>query len=187
MMPASGLLLSALLLVLGPAWAAEVVVQVTRSDEALEVQATAEFRGEMHRTWQVLTGYERYADFIPDMHLSRVVVRDGSRVEVEQKGEARILFIGFPIDVRMSVIEYPRERIVSRATAGNFREMLGEYRLEEGRGRMKLHYTGRLVPDFIVPPVIGTLVFRHNIETSFRALVGEIERRHAQPGPPKGE
>lgn len=186
-MPASSLLLPALLFLLGPAWAAEVVVHVTRSGELLEVQATAEFRGEMHRTWEVLTGYERYAEFIPEMHVSRVVSREGSRVEVEQKGEARILFVGFPIDVRLSVVEYPRERIVSRATGGNFREMLGEYRLEEARGRMKLHYSGRLVPDFIVPPVIGTLIFRHNIETTFRALVDEIERRQPQAPPPKGE
>jgi hypothetical protein len=29
-----------------------------------------------------------------------------------------------------------------------------------------------------VPPLIGTWVLRHNVETSFEALVNEIVRRH---------
>lgn len=98
-----------------------------------------------------------------------------------------MLFVGFPIDVRLTVTEYPFERVVSRATAGNFREMLGAYRLHEEEGKMRLHYTGRMIPDFAIPPLVGTLVFRHNIETTFRALVEEIERRQPQQPPPKGE
>ena len=184
-MTVRGLLFAAFVLAAAPARAAEIQVHVARVGEALEVDASAEFPGTVPRTWQVLTAYERYADFIPDMQSSRVVARDGPRVEVEQKGQARLLFLGFPIDVRLSVTEYPQERVVSRATAGNFREMLGSYKLEEAKGRVRLHYTGRLMPDFPIPPLIGTLVFRHNIEATFRALVEEIERR--QPQPPKAE
>lgn len=32
------------------------------------------------------------------------------------------------------------------------------------------------VPDFYVPPLIGTLVLSHNVESAFRALVNEMER-----------
>lgn len=166
---------------------AEVAVHVVRAGDALHVEASAEFRGTIPRTWEVLTGYERYAEFIPDMQRSRVVSRIGNHVEVQQNGHARLLFLGFPIDVRLSVTEYPPERIVSRATGGNFREMLGTYRLEDEKGRVRLVYTGRLVPDFAVPPVLGTLVFKHNIETTFRALVEEIERQQAPAMPPKSD
>jgi hypothetical protein len=58
------------------------------------------------------------------------------------------------------------------------------YTLEAGQGRVLLRYTGRMVPDFYVPPLIGTLVLRHSVETSFRALVDEIERRQALPQKP---
>lgn len=182
---ASRLLVAGLAFAAGCAHAADIQVVVGRSGEALVVEATAEFRGSLTRTWQVLTSYERYAEFIPDMQVSRIVSRDGHRVEVEQKGQARVLFVGFPIDVRLIVTEYPYERVVSRATAGNYHEMLGTYQLDEAKGRVRLHYAGRMIPDFTVPPLVGTLVFRHNIEATFRALVGEIERR--QPQPPKGE
>lgn len=51
------------------------------------------------------------------------------------------------------------------------------------QGRVLVRYSGRLVPDFYVPPVIGTLVFRRSVETTFAALVDEAERRHRDGQP----
>ena len=168
-------------MLVAPVWAAEVVVNVTRSGDALEVEASAEFDGNIRRTWQVLTDYDRLADFIPDLQASRVISREGNRLEVEQKGQARLLFVGFPIELRLAITEYPYERLVSRAIAGNFREMVSTYRLEAGQGRVLLRYTGRMVPDFVIPPLIGPLILRTSVETTFRALVNEIELRHGLP------
>ena len=75
--------------------------------------------------------------------------------------------------------EQPYERITSRALAGSFREMRNTYVIEARQGRILLRYSGRLVPDFDVPPVVGTLAFRHNVEAMFVGLVEEMERRNA--------
>ena len=182
--PPSPLLMLSLLVLLAPAQAAEVAVHVTRNGEVFHVDASAEFDGAVARTWQVLTDYGRLAEFVPDVQTSRVISRDGNQAVVQQKGEARVLFFSFPIDMRLAVTEHPYELVVSRAVAGNFREMRGAYSLEAGQGRVVLRYTGRMVPDFFVPPLIGTLALRHNVESSFRALVEEIERRHAQSQKP---
>ena len=156
----------------------EVTVHVTRSGEMFHIEASAEFEGTVARTWQVLTDYGRLAEFVPDMQSSRVLSRDGHRAVVEQKGEARVLFFSFPIDVRLAVTEHPYERVVSRAVAGNFREMNNAYSLEAGPGRVQLRYRGTMVPDFYIPPLIGTLALRHNVEATFRALVSEILRQN---------
>ena len=161
--------------------AAEIAVHVTRSGDAFQVSATAEFAGDAERTWRVLTDYGRLAEFIPDMQSSRVISRQGRDAVVEQKGEARVLFFGFPIDVRLAVTEHPYDRVVPRAVSGNFREMSNVYSLEVDRGRVVLRYSGRMVPDFYVPPLIGTYALRQNVEASFRALVEEIERQHGKP------
>ena len=166
-----------LLVLLAPAQAAEITVSVTRNEGAFQVEASAEFEGTVARTWRVLTDYGRIAEFVPDVRASHVLSRDGNQAVVEQKGDARVLFFSFPINVRLAVTEYPYERVVSRAVAGNFREMRSAYTLEAGEGRILLRYTGRMVPDFYVPPLIGTLALRHNVEASFRAMVEEIERR----------
>ena len=160
---------------------ADVAVDVKRESGAFSVEASAELEADVPTAWEVLTDYDHLADFIPDMRSSRVLSRDGSRAEVEQKGEARLLFIAYPIDVLLAVTEYPPYRIVSRAVAGNFREMRGEYRLEPGprSGRVLLRYTGRMMPEFEVPPLLGALLLRRHVGRTFGALAREIERRHA--------
>jgi ribosome-associated toxin RatA of RatAB toxin-antitoxin module len=164
---------------------AEIAVNVTRHGEAFDVEASADFPGTVARTWQVLTDYERLSEFVPDMRTSHVVSRSGNQAVVEQKGEARVLFFSYAIDVRLAVTEYPYERVSSRAVAGNFRDMRGTYSLEAGQGRILLRYTGHMVPDFFIPPLIGTLAWKRNVEASFRALVDEIERRQGEPAAPE--
>lgn len=166
-----------LLVVLESAQAAEVTVQASRSGEVLRIEASAEFEGSLDSAWQVLTDYGRFAEFVPDLRVSRVVSRDGNTVVVEQKGEARLLFFSYPIDVRLAITEKPREQVLSQAVAGNFREMRSTYALEARQGRVSLHYSGRLEPDFFVPPLTGAYLLRASVESMFRALVAEIERQ----------
>lgn len=183
MTPAAPPFLLALFLAVAPARAADITVEITREGDVFNVQARAEFEGGITRTWQVLTDYARYAQYIPEVSESRVISRQGREVQVEQKGEARLLLVRFPIDVRLAITEHPRERIVSRAVAGSFREMRNAYSIEAVEGRILLRFVGRLVPDFYVPPVIGTLVIKSSIEAMFVSLVEEMERQN-RPGEP---
>jgi ribosome-associated toxin RatA of RatAB toxin-antitoxin module len=155
--------------------AADVTVQATRDGEAVEVEAVAEIAVGVARAWEVLTDYNRLAQFVPDLHESRVVSREGPKAVVEQKGAARFLFFTYPIEVRLAVTEYPHRRIESRAVAGNFRELRSVYTLEAREGGVRLRYQGRLVPDFELP-LFHTYVLKSNVEATFRAMVEEIER-----------
>jgi ribosome-associated toxin RatA of RatAB toxin-antitoxin module len=155
--------------------AADVSVEATRDGEAVEVEAVADLAAGLARAWQVLTDYNRFSEFVPNLHASRVVSRAGTSVVVDQKGEARFLFFSYPMEVRLAVTEYPRQRIESRAIAGNFRELRSVYTLEAREGAVRLRYQGRLVPDFQLP-LFHTYVLRSNVEATFRAMVEEIDR-----------
>jgi ribosome-associated toxin RatA of RatAB toxin-antitoxin module len=155
--------------------AADVTVHTSRDGEAVEVEAVAEMAVGVARAWDVLTGYDRLVEFVPDLHESRVVSRAGASVVVDQKGEVRFLFFSYPIEVRLAVTEFPRQRIETRAISGNFRELRSTYTLEPREGGVRLRYQGRLVPDFQLP-LFGTWVLRSNVEATFRAMVEEIEK-----------
>jgi hypothetical protein len=159
------------------AHAAEVDVQATREGDVLLIEASAEFEGTVAQTWQVLTDYDNLAKFIPNLSLSRVTARSADAITVEQKGEARLLVFSIPIEVRLAITESPHTKVSSRAVAGNFREMSGVYVVDAQGARIRLRYSGRMVPDFFVPPLVGTWVLRNNVETTFSALVDEILRR----------
>jgi ribosome-associated toxin RatA of RatAB toxin-antitoxin module len=175
-----------LLLLVSPAGAqaAEISVQTTRHGDSFEIEATAEIEVDVADAWKVLTDYDRLADFIPGMHESRVVSRDGFNVVVDQRGEASLLFLTFPMRVRLAIEERPYERIVSAAIAGNFKELHGVYHLQLRGAKLQLRYEGKFTPDFVFPPLLGTLIVRTTAERRFSAMVHEIEKtRRREPVP----
>ena len=164
--------------------AAEINVHTTRHGDSFEVEATAEIEADVADAWKVLTDYDRLAQFIPGMQESRVVSRDGFNVVIDQRGDASLLFFRFPMQVRLAIEEFPYDRIVSSAIAGNFKEMRGVYHLQARDAGMRLRYEGKFTPDFGVPPLIGTLMVRSTVERRFVALVREIEKtRRREPAP----
>ena len=165
------------------AHAVDVSVQTRHQDSAVIVEATAEFAGRMEDAWAVLTDYDHLAQFIPNMESSRVVERRPAGPIVEQKGVARLLLFRFPLEVRLAVLEFPPHRIVSQGGGGSFKFFRGVYDLRIVEGRTRLRYVCKMVPDFFVPPLLGTALLRHNVEESFGALADEIERRGSVPSP----
>ena len=173
-------LLALALLVVSPGLiyaADDLAVHVERNGRSFAVQAGATVAAPLSLVWEVLTDYDNLARFIPGIAESVVQQRATNRLLVEQRGEARFLVFSYPIQVRLEVLESPRERIVSRAVAGNLKRMSGRYDLKAENGGIRLRYTGELEPDFRLPPIIGTLAVRNMVEEQFAAMVAEIERR----------
>ena len=162
-----------------PVAAEELSIEVGRDGDFITVKASAELKASPRIAWEVLTDYDHLAQFIPDMHSSRVLRREADGVVVEQKGEFGFLFFRQRIEVTMAVSEEPPRRVVARAIAGNMKDMEGRYELQPSETGIKLGYYGRFVPDFFLPPLIGMPMVRRSLERRFRAMVEEIERRDA--------
>ena len=86
----------------------------------------------------------------------------------------------FPLEVRMAVTEQPYEQVVARAISGTLEIDYGLYRLDPDGDELRFTYSGRLVPAFRLPPLIGTTVVRRAVEKQFAALVREILRREKE-------
>jgi ribosome-associated toxin RatA of RatAB toxin-antitoxin module len=155
----------------------DIHVVAERQGEHYVVRASAEMGVPSEIAWEVITDYDNLEKFIPDMSDSHVVIREGNRVVVAQTGKARFLFFSRSIQVSLEVEETPFTRVTSRAIAGDFKEMEGSYVLEKQTSGVVLRYDGRLVPDFFVPPLIGTRMVKGVVEGQFRAMVQEIVRR----------
>ncbi|MCA3132695.1 MAG: SRPBCC family protein [Rhodocyclaceae bacterium] len=178
------LLLCALLVPVWSALAQEVSVVSRREGEAVIVEALTELAVTPEQAWGPLTDYDNLARFIPDMQQSRVIERTGQRVLVEQQGSAGLFFLRRSIEVRLDIEESPHAWITARAVSGSFREMQGRYDIEPVAGVVRLRYTGRFVPDFWVPAVIGNAAMRSAVTRQFAAMAREILRRAGrEPAP----
>ncbi len=172
-----------LLFATGAANGQQISVEAHREGEAVVVEARAFLKADSRLAWEVLTGYDQYARFVPDLKSSQILARSGNTAIVEQRGVAGFFLFRFPLEVRMAVTELPYEEISAQAIAGNFKEMNGLYRLVPEGEMLHLTYTGRLVPAFGLPPLIGTTVVRIAVERQFAALVREIVRREKERAP----
>jgi hypothetical protein len=178
----AGALLAIALVVARAAHAApaEIVVEATREGDAYVITARGDLDADAGLAWRVLTEYDRYPVFVPDLHSSRTVSRGADGAVVEQRGEMSFLWVRVPLEVRYEIRERPPSIVESRATSGSFREMTGRYELVQNGGTLRVAYTGRLVPGFALPPLIGTFAVRRNVERQFTAMIGEIERQSAK-------
>ncbi|HYS51643.1 MAG TPA: SRPBCC family protein [Burkholderiales bacterium] len=169
-----------------PAAAEAIQTRIERQGEYITVSASALMQVDARIAWEVLSDYDNLAQFIPDLKSSRVVSRDGNRVRVEQKGEIGFFFYWQPVDVTLEVLEQPPHRIDARRIAGNIRELETRYELGTSAAGVRFDYSGRFIPDFSVPPLIGMPIVRRIVERRFRAMVEEIVRRDAlERGRPK--
>ena len=160
--------------------AAEAIeTRIERQGEFITVNASALMQVDARIAWEVLSDYDHLAQFIPDMKSSRVVSRSGDRVLVEQKGDFGFFFYRQPVDVTLEVLEQPQHRIDAHRIAGNIRELETRYELRTSDAGVRFDYTGRFIPAFSLPPLIGMPIVRRVVERRFRAMVEEIVRRDA--------
>jgi ribosome-associated toxin RatA of RatAB toxin-antitoxin module len=165
----------------------DISVEARRRDEALEVVCHAMLDAPLDLVWQTLTDYDRLAEFIPGMRKSRMVERRGAAAIVEQEGEARFLFVTFPIEVTLASTERAPYAIEVSMLKGNLKRLDGAYRIEpQGGGRLLLTWTG-VVEALSMPPLLGEMVMRSNIGDQFRGMVREIGRRDALRREREGE
>lgn len=164
--------------------AEEVSVETQRRGEAVEVSARAIVDAPHAVVWSTLTDYSRLPEFVPGLRVSRIVERRGPTALVHQQGEARFLFFSHPIDVLVESTEYPPSMITVQLVKGSLRRLTGRYEvasLTTGSGsRIELRWNGTIEPEFGLPPLIGELLVRANIEDQFLGMVREIERREAE-------
>jgi carbon monoxide dehydrogenase subunit G len=164
-----------------PAFALEqpISVRTARDGEFVTVSASVLMHVDLRIAWAVLSDYDHLSKFIPDMESSRVVSREGNKLRVEQKGDVGFLFYREPVNVILEVDEEPPRRIVARSISGNIKGLETRYELYSSGAGVRLDYTGRFVPGFSIPPLIGMPIVSRLIERRFRAMVDEIQRRDA--------
>jgi hypothetical protein len=100
-----------------PAAAAIVTINTRLQGATIDIHASALLNADAATAWRVLTDYDRYAEFIPDLQLSRVVARDGAKITVEQSGDAALWLFKLPVHVTFEVNELPPDRLRSRTVA----------------------------------------------------------------------
>ena len=162
-----------------PAAAAAVAVRIERDGDDVVIEASALLRTDNSTAWRVLTDYDRYPDFIPGLHSSRIVTRRGDRLTVTQSGDAPLWFLRIPVDITYEVTELPPDRLQSTASASPLRAFESTYRLTPTALGVRLDYAGRLTTRSAFLGRVEQIAMQRSVVRDFEALADEIERTAA--------
>jgi ribosome-associated toxin RatA of RatAB toxin-antitoxin module len=177
----TGLLMAVLSFCL-PVAAAPAAFSVSRNGDRIIVSAAAEVAADQATTWDVLTGYDRLPDFIPDMSASRTLERNGPQVLVLQSGRAGIGPFKQSFSLTLLVDEVRQQSVTARAVAGDFRRFESSYRLRtDTAGHTRIEYSAVIEPGAGIPPLVGLPLMSSVIRRQFDALLAEIDRRAHLP------
>jgi ribosome-associated toxin RatA of RatAB toxin-antitoxin module len=160
-------------------------VSVNRVDQdgqhMYEVDATGTVAAPLPKVWRILTGYERMAEFVPDMESSKVLSRNGGEVIIEQFGVARFLFMAKTIHLIVRAVEQPMSSIEISLISGDMKHYEARWELVPApeTGGTKIIYHGKLMPNFYVPSLLGSKMVRGDIEKMMTAVLARLDRRDA--------
>lgn len=157
-------------------------VSVKRVDVAdqhvFEVASSGEVRASPAAVWKVLTNYDRMSEFVPDLKTSKVLSRTGNKAIIEQFGVASFLFIRRDIHLIVQATEEPMTAIDIGLITGDMRVYQCRWELVPvpETGGTRIVYSGKLVPKFYVPGMLGANIIRSDIERMMKAVLARLEK-----------
>ncbi|MCT0200208.1 SRPBCC family protein [Synechococcus sp. CS-1325] len=127
--------------------------------------------------WKVLTNYEATFAAMPDIKQSRLVSRQGSKLEVDQIYQAPYTF-GLRIKARLAITETPPRQTSYRLISGDrIRSLQGNWTLTPVKGGVLVKHQIRIDPD--LPAVLRPLYFElseTNLRQSMQILRSLMEK-----------
>jgi ribosome-associated toxin RatA of RatAB toxin-antitoxin module len=144
-----------------------------------EVDATGTVAAPLPKVWRILTSYERMAEFVPDMESCKILSRNGNEVILEQFGVARFLFMSKAIHLIVRATEQPMSSIDIALISGDMKHYESHWELipVPETGGTKIVYSGKMIPNFYVPGILGSKMIRSDIERMMNAVLTRIDRR----------
>ncbi|HTN65471.1 MAG TPA: SRPBCC family protein [Burkholderiaceae bacterium] len=148
--------------------------------DGIEVDAEGFACATPRRVWQVLTDYDRLAEFVPNLISSTVLSRHDHEVVVEQYGSGGFLFVRREIHMVLRVTEQPFSAIDVNRISGNMRRYTARWSLASARENhcdgTRIRYRASMQPDFFVPPIAGPAMAQADVDQMLKAVLAEIER-----------
>ena len=154
--------------------------RVTPRGSIMEIRSTLEARASRELCYGVLADFDRLAEFIPGMQSSTIVSRPGESLLLRQVGRASGAFLDYDFDVTLAVTVNPPARIAFSRVAGNLEQMDGAWNIGGDARHCRIEYRADIKPAFWVPPVIGPVLMRRQVERQIDGLLAEIKRRAAE-------
>jgi len=127
--------------------------------------------------YDVLTDFDHFAEFAPNVRTSRIAKRDGNRWVIEQTGVAKFGILVVPYTSQRQIDVTPPESIHSVQTQGSMKRLESLMTLKPDAAGTRMVYHIEIVPSAAAASILTPARLEHDIEGQFNALIGEMVKR----------
>jgi ribosome-associated toxin RatA of RatAB toxin-antitoxin module len=157
--------------------AGPITTEVDRDDDGLLVKSSIEANAPAATCFDTIADLDHLAEFVPGLKVSRIVSPPGAPIELHQVGEAKAGPFGVTLDVTLAVSLDPPRLIEFRRIAGNLDRMQGSWSVSGDDRTCRIDYHAALQPAFWVPPLVGPMMMRRQVDEQMAGVLAEITRR----------
>jgi len=165
----------------------DIVVRVQKSGGGLDVYAELAVAATAEQAWDVLVDYDRMAEILSSVDVSRIVKRDGNLLEVVQTSHIGLGPLKISLDNRRRVELIPSREIRSHLIEGDLKASDFTTRLVNEGTAMRVIWRGRIVPGLLSGLAITTGSVEAELRRMCQELGGEILRRKARQASNEGD
>jgi hypothetical protein len=160
-----------------PTSAVETQVRISRDGDLVLIDAVLLAPVRPAEAWAVLTDFDAMARYVPDLDASRVTIRLGNRLRVEQRGVARWGPFARPFTMVREVELTPMERVESRSIGGTLQRVRTSTRLVPVAGGTEVRHHLEFVFNVWMPDFLADAFLRYKVREQFAAVVEEMAHR----------
>ncbi len=171
-------LLIVLLLASGSAALDEENVSLTETNGIYLLSASFEVKAPVREVWDALIDYEHLGGVLSLLKASRIVSRQGNRVELRQTFSSGFLIFQKTFTLLLSVVELPFTNIHFEEISGKpFPVYRGSWVLEKEGDSVRVLYALRISRGRLAPAFIERSIFLAESRDMLRELEREIGNR----------
>jgi hypothetical protein len=150
---------------------------VREADGVYDVTTTFVVTGPAAVAKEVLTDYDHIARFMPDVQVSRILERRGTRAVVQQEAVARFMMFSRRVYLTLEIEEEPRVIRFRDRDRRSFERYEGSWRIDGKDGEISIAYALTAKPAFEVPEFLLKRLLKRDAQQMIARLQNEIAAR----------
>ena len=152
----------------------QVVLKGEQGNYLGQVVAT----GNMETAWQVLTDYDNFARFLPNIKFSKVIDSQGDRIVFEQVNVVDLWLFKQEFTVQIEAIKSKPNKVDFQIVDGDLKKLIGRWGIETvSPGKVLVSHAVKVEPGSDTEKPFFYGVYESSLEETLQAIAIEITKR----------
>lgn len=152
----------------------KVILQGEKGQYVGQVVAT----GDMNEAWAVLTDYNNFKEFLPNITESKIIKEDGERIIFEQVSLVDLFLLSKQFTIQIAANKTYLEKIDFEMVKGDLGDLQGRWEIEKlPSNRVLITHRVTVAPKSKSEEAIFYGIYESSLEETLQAIAVEIGKR----------